>query len=74
MRDQREKSSISAATFATGNPNPITVHNHAFDLAYDVLGRDDPKAVALIQSALKRSWQRGWVARDNSIRRHAQRR
>ena len=74
MRDQREKSSISATTFDAGNPNPITVHNHAFDLAYDVLGHDDPKAVALIESALKQSWQRGWVARDNRIRRRVQRR
>jgi len=74
MRDQREKSSISATTFDAGNPNPITVHNHAFDLAYDVLGRDDPKAVALIEIALKQAWQRGWVAHDGRKRRLAHRR
>jgi len=74
MNNQSERSPISAVVPDTGNPNPTTVRNHAFDLAYDVLGRDDPKAVALIEIALKQAWQRGWVAHDGRKRRLAHRR
>ena len=74
MSNPSEKSSIPAAALGTGNPDPTVLYDKACDLSFALGLAENPNALEEIQTALRASWQRGWVARDNRERRRQQRR
>jgi hypothetical protein len=49
-------------TFDSGTPSEAALRDRAVDLSYDVLGREDRRAVTRFAEEFRHFWQRGYSA------------